>query len=382
MANLEKKPAKDRHRAFIFYAILFLPLAVLPGCGPVPEYLAAVDYTPLPGEDWEVSTPAAQGLDPDLVAELYYNAAQLESIYSLLVIKDGRLIAEEYFHEGSIDQKINMKSVTKSYTSALTGIALEQGCLANVDQKMMEFFPELAGRLRDPRKMEITIRELLQMRGGYPWEESSPELVKIMYAGFRPSTLVDIPLSQDPGTDFQYSNLSSHIVGMIVARACGMDLKTFGQENLFAPLGTEVGFWRQDSEGYYFGFAELEFTARDMAKFGLMVLNDGEFAGEQIVPANWVRDSLQIYSEDAWDNPVGRNFKDIGYGYQWWSVNAGGHLYNLAWGYGGQQIALEEEYDMVIVVTADSLNAQNGDQPWMLEKAILNLAADFIAALP
>jgi CubicO group peptidase (beta-lactamase class C family) len=101
-----------------------------------------------------------------LVARLFYNAGKLETIYSLLVIKNGYLIAEDYFNEGSIDQVSARQSTTKSVTSALVGIALEQGCLTSVDQKMMDFFPELADQITDPRKNDITIQHLLQMRAG------------------------------------------------------------------------------------------------------------------------------------------------------------------------------------------------------------------------
>jgi CubicO group peptidase (beta-lactamase class C family) len=380
--------AKGRQRSFRAFtsSILILSILVsstLVGCGgPSAEDLAAVDYTPLPGDDWQASTPAEQGLDPDLVAELYYNASKLETIYSLLVFKNGYLVAEDYFHIGSAKQEVNIHSVTKSYTSALVGIALDQGCLSSLDQKMMEFFPELANRVRDPRKKQITIRQMLQMRAGYPWEESTAELFELLYSGFRPSTLVDVPLVRDPGTDFEYSNLTSHLLGIIVARACDTDLKSFAQEHLFSPLGVEPGFWQKDWEGYYLGYSDLHLSAHDMAKFGLMYLNDGEYTGTQIVPADWVHNSLQIYSEDAWKIRVGRNWRDNGYGYQWWSVRAGDHRYNLAWGHGGQQIALLDEFDMVIVVTVEPLHGQHGDEPWKIEKANLNLVADFISSLP
>jgi len=316
------------------------------------------------------------------VAGLYHNATEVETLKALLVVKNGHLIAEGYFHGGAPEGKDRIQSVTKSYTSALVGIALEQGCLTSVDQKMMEFFPELADRITDPRKGQITIRQMLQMRAGYPWEESTAELFELLYHGFRPSNLVDVPLVRDPGADFDYSNLTSHLVGVIVARACDTDLKSFAQEHLFAPLGVEVGDWITDWEGNYNGHGDLHFTARDMAKFGLLYLNEGAYQGDQIVSADWVRDSLETYSDDAWDYRVGRNFKDIGYGYQWWSVTAGEHHYNLAWGHGGQQIALVDELDMVIVIKADPLFGQHGDAPWRHEKANLNLVADFINSLP
>lgn len=352
------------------------------GCGPSIAELEAVDYAPLAGDNWEVSTPAEQGLDPLRVARLFHDAPGVETIHSLLIVKNGRLVAEKYFHGGAIRRNARVQSVTKSVTSALVGIALRQGCVADVDQTMMDFFPELAERARDPRKRRITLRHLLQMRAGYPWEESSPELFELLYTGFRPATLLDVPLVRDPGTGFEYSNLSSHLLAIIVARACGTDLGSFAQEHLFGPLGVDMGEWIRDWEGYYNGHADLHLSARDMARFGLLYLRGGEHQGRQVVPAQWVRDSLRAYSGDAWAYRVGRNFEDIGYGYQWWSVRAGSHRYNLAWGHGGQQIALVHDLDMVIVVTADPLVGQHGGGPWRHERANLNLVADFISSLP
>jgi CubicO group peptidase (beta-lactamase class C family) len=385
---MKRPTTKGRPRSFPLFtsALLILSIlasATLVGCGgPSPEELEAVDYSPLALDDWPVSTPEEQGLDPKLVAELYYNAEQLETLYGLLVIKNGHLVAEKYFHGKSASQLSSRASVTKSITSALVGIALEQGCLSSVDQKMIDFFPELADQIKDPRKKEITIRQMLQMRAGYPWEESTSELFDLMFSGFRTRNLVDVPLVRDPGTGFDYSNMSTHLLGIIVARACDTDLKSYAQEHLFSPMGAGVGDWLLGWEGYYIGFADLEITARDMAKFGQLYLDGGQYEGVQIVPADWVRDSLQTYTEDAWYYRVGRNWRDSAYGYQWWSIRAGDHRYNLAWGHGGQQIALLDEMDLVVVATADPLYKQHGDEPWKLEKANLNLVADFVASLP
>ena len=131
-----------RNTHLLSFIIAITIISLLVGCGPSAADLAAVDYTPLTQDKWPVSTPTEQGLDPDLVARLYYNASQLETVYSLLVFKNGYLIAEDYFHVGSPDLQVNIHSVTKSINSALVGIALEQGCLTSLDQKMMEFFPE------------------------------------------------------------------------------------------------------------------------------------------------------------------------------------------------------------------------------------------------
>jgi CubicO group peptidase (beta-lactamase class C family) len=349
--------------------------------------LTTVEYAPAPGDDWKVSTPEEQGMDPMLVAELYLDASEMERLYGLLVIKNGYLIAERYFNEGSIEQKARLQSVTKSYTSALVGIALDQGCLSSVDQKMMDFFPELAGRVTDPRKKRITIRDMLQMRAGFPWEESDPALFEILYAGFRPSCLVEFPLTRDPGTGFQYSNLTSHLLGVIVARACGTDLRTYAQERLFSPIGAEVGDWIQDWDGYYNGHADLHFTARDAARFGLLYLDDGEYEERQVVSAAWVRESLHPYSQDISSagissGRVGRYLHDIGYGYQWWNARVGDHRIDFAWGHGGQLIVLLDELEMIVVVTSDPFVGRSDEQSWKHEQANINLVGKFIKSLP
>jgi CubicO group peptidase (beta-lactamase class C family) len=378
--------SKRRQGSFFLFTSAILIISMLVGCGPSTEELEAVEYTPLPGDDWQVSTPAEQGLDPILVAELYLNAAELETLYSLLVIKNGHLIAEGYFNEGSVDQKALLQSATKSYYSALVGIALDQGCLSSVDRKMIDFFPEFAGDITDPRKEQITIRQMLQMRAGFPGEESDPALWEAFLKGGTATTagrllrlIVEFPLTSDPGTEFQYSNVSSHLLGVIVARACDMDLKSYGQKYLFSLIDTEVGdVWGQDRDGYY--YPNFFFTARDAAKFGLLYLNDGEYEGIQVISSDWVHDSLQTYSQDAYNN-VGR-FRDIGYGYQWWSASVGDHHVNFAWGHGGQLIVLLDKLDMVIVVTADPFHQQHDDQSWKHEKASFNLVGKFINSLP
>jgi CubicO group peptidase (beta-lactamase class C family) len=380
--SAQKMKSSTGRRYIYIISIMILVLVTLPACGPSSEELAAVNYAPTSTEDWEVSTPEEQGLDPDLIAQLFYNASKLPKIYSLKVFKNDYLIAEDYFNAGSAEQRVNIHSVTKSINSALVGLALEQGCITSLDQKMVEFFPELVNRINDPRKKQITIQQMLQMRAGYPWEEATAEGTDLLFSGFRPSNLVDVPLAYDPGSGSAYSNLTAHLLGIIVARACNTDLKSFAQEHLFDPLGIEPAFWQVDWEGNYLGYSDVHLSSTDLAKFGLLYLNDGNYMGTQVVPADWVHDSLQIYSKNTWTVRVGRNWDDNAYGYQWWSIRAGKHRYNLAWGHGGQQIVLLKDLDMVIVVTNDPLHMQHGDEPWKIEKQSLNLVANFIATLP
>jgi CubicO group peptidase (beta-lactamase class C family) len=372
-------------RAILIPSILissWLMTSALVGCGPSAADLAAVDYTPLPSDDWEVSTPEQQGLDPMLVAELYHSAAELETLYGLLVIKNGHLIAEKYFNEGAVAQKALLQSASKSYISALVGIALDQGCLSSLDQKMLDFFPESAAQIADSRKAQITLRHMLQMRAGYPDEETDSAYLDALYWGEYLPLIADFPLVSDPGTEFNYSNLTSSWLAIIVARACEMDLKSYAQEHLFSPMDVEVGDWLQDRDGHYIGSGGIHLTAREAARFGALYLNDGEYEGKQIIPADWVHDSVQTYSEGVRDYGRSVRFRDMGYGYQWWSARTGAHRFNFAWGHGGQLIVLLDELDMVIVTTADPFFGQHDGQSWKHEKAIMNLVGDFVNALP
>ena len=316
------------------------------------------------------------------MAELYYDASQMDTLYSVLVIKDGYLIAEEYFNGGSIDKKTLLQSVSKSYLSALVWVAMEQGCLTGIDEKMVIFFPEIDGKITDSRKNQVTIEEMLQMRAGYPDEETGQEYMDALYWGVYPPLIEDFSLVCDPGTCFNYSNVTYSLLAILLSRTCEADLKAFAQENLFGPLDTEVGDWMKDREGNYIGSGGIHATARDVARFGQLYLDDGEYEGTQIISSAWVQDSLQSYSDRAKNYGSSLVFKNLGYGYGWWSATVKNHDFNFAWGHGGQLIVLLEDLDMVIVTTADPFFAEHSDDSWKHESAIMNMVGRFIKTLP
>ena len=374
-----------RVKKTVFVAAIMLIILILVGCDSSNEFQDYESFAPLDGDEWEISTPEAEGLDPKLLANLYKNASKLDSVFSVLVIKNGNLIAEDYFNGGTIEQKVLLQSVSKSFISTLVGLALEQGCLGSLDQRLLEFFPEYVLQIKDPRKSDITLRHMLQMRSGYPWEETHPDLMAAMWKGDNPPLVADFPLTENPGTVFQYSNITPALLAEIVSRACDTNLKEFSEENLAGPLGVEFGeFWPNENDDYHPLF---HLSARDLAKYGLMYLDDGEFNEQQIVSTEWVQASLDSYSENVstgapQNGKMGRYFREIGYGYQWWNARVGDHSFNYAAGHGGQLIILLHDLDMVVVTTAEPFFMQHDGNSWKNEKAIINMVGEFVDSLP
>lgn len=345
-------------------------------------------FAPGTGGDWRVSTPAAAGLDAALLGELYAEAAALESIRGLLVVTKGHLVAEGYFNGWRMDEPTLVQSVTKSVTSALVGIALARGCLDSLDTRMLDFFPERLPAVRDMRKGEVTLRHLLQMRAGYGYEPGDSALWQGLTSGKYLPQIADFPLERDPGSGFEYSNLSSHLLGVIVSRACETDLLEFARTHVFDPMGVAPGRWEVDGDGYRYGYAGLHLTARDMARLGDLYLDDGVWEGRRILPEEWVAQSLTSYSSAAGSDilagaTIGRYFREVEYGYQWWSARVGGRRIDFAWGYGGQLIVLLPEVDTVVVVTSDPfVSSERVYLARKAEPAAFNIVGRFIRALP
>ncbi len=360
-------------------AILFIILFSVQSCKKKDNSL---DYEPVVRNDsWLISTDSEQGMDPDKLKDVYEAAERISNIYSLLVVKNGYLIAEKYFNAGRINRATPTASVTKSYISALAGIALREQVLTGVDQKMMDFFPEFDWQDLDPRKSQITLRQILQMRSGYPWEEFDGYLDPLFSSSNWIPFIQEFPLISDTGTRFGYSNLTAHMMAIILARAANSSLMTFANIHLFDPLGVDVVSWPADAQGYYYGSGDIAFTPRDMAKFGLLYLNGGMYDGNQIIPSNWVTESFKSYSTTTYSSDILSSIRQLEYGYLWWCGTAGTHRFNFAWGHGGQLIIILNDLNMVIVTSAEFLGAQFGQEAWRKESAVMELVGRFISSL-
>jgi len=298
---------------------------------------------------WSESTPEDQGLDSGILAEAVSEARRLPYLYSLLVIRNGHLVSEDYFNGMSRWSANDNYSVTKSFTSALVGIALDRGFLESLDQKMLDFFPEYVTPGMDPRKHDITIRHLLMMRAGFDWDDVEASFAQLHASPDFIRYILDMPLSDAPGTVFNYCTPESDLLSAILTRATGMSTREFAERYLFDPLGIQIVDWWRDPQGFYFGGREMFFTPRNMARLGQLYLQGGFIDGRKVVSSDWVEESLQYGARFYPWGPV----TDHGYGYQWWLGAIGGYRLFFAVGIGGQYILVFPEIDMIVVTTAN-----------------------------
>jgi CubicO group peptidase (beta-lactamase class C family) len=240
-------------------------------------------------------------------------------------------------------------SVTKSVTSALIGIALDQGYLKNVNQKLCEFFPEYITDDLDPRKKEISLKHLLTMSTGLKWNDWGPEMRFWYTSPNWAKFTIELPQEKNPGAVFNYNSSTSHLLSIILSKSTKTGTLNFAKQNLFEPLGIQSAYWHQDPQGYYIGGFGLALSARDLAKIGFLYLNNGYWNGQPIVSEYWVRESTgqQIQANQ---HPI---YGSFGYGYQWWVKKVDGCSSFRAWGRRGQFIVVVPELDLVIAVTSD-----------------------------
>ncbi len=330
-------------------------------------------------DGWAVSDPRTQGLDPDRIDTAYREAGSLDNLYSLLVVKNGFLVAERYFNGRDISQASPTASVTKSFTSALAGIAVREGIVL-LDRELPEFFPEVDWAAADPRKQRITLRQILQMRSGFPWEEADGYLTTLFSRSDWIPFLAQFPLMADPGTRWGYSSFMSHMMAVILSRAAGRTLLDFAEEFLFAPLEIRAPYWPRDANGYYYGSGDMHMTPRHLARFGQLYLDRGVFNGRQIVPAEWVDASFEVYSPTTYDREIMASIRQLGYGYFWWSGTCGAHSIRYAWGHGGQIIAVARDLGLVAVATAAPQPGFDNES-WQKERAVLELVGRLVSSL-
>ncbi len=372
--------------------ILFMPSILLVGCTHAPPQPAQMEpiimrTTTAPEQlDDGLDTGELRdvGLDPvlidSLIARIRDNGYQ--NIHSVLIMKNGKLVVEEYFpgveEDGQHraydrDTLHGIHSATKSVNSLLVGIAIDQGRIGGIDAKVSEFFPEYSDLLGRDGKDALCLKHLLAMTTGLAWEEAAP------YTDSRNDHLT-MNQSEDPlrfvlgkallsapGEKFNYNSGVSIALGEVVHKATGTRTDEFAAEFLFKPLGISKYEWLKYPNGLVQTGGGLYMRPRDMAKIGLLVLNGGQWQGKRIVSESWIRESVTQQAPDRT------------YGFQWWlgmlPVGDRALITYGALGRGGQFILVLPELKMVAVFTGWNDDNGLGDQPYDMIKKYIGPAA-------
>jgi parallel beta-helix repeat protein len=275
-------------------------------------------------------------------------------IDSVVVVRNGYVVLEEYPRGDSPNLLHELYSCTKSVSSALIGIAIGAGFIDSVQHRVLDFFPNRTFANLDSRKQAITLEHLLTMTSGLPWDEwtytygdSRNDVTRMMNSYDPVQFVLDRPMVSEPGTQWVYNSGGSHLLSAIINKTTGTDMLSFAKKRLFEPLGISNLLWSTDAfQRIPWGFMGLNLTPLDMAKLGFLYLNNGTWDGQQIIPAEWVAKSTTslISADPAWAGP------GWGYGYQWWT-RPSANVY-MARGYMGQNIIVAPDYDLVVVFTA------------------------------
>jgi CubicO group peptidase (beta-lactamase class C family) len=344
--------------------IIALTLCLTASCenfsDPDPNYTYSIPDSEQ--SDFAVSSLEAEGMDEALITQMtnLIIREEYKRIDGLLILRNNKLIYENYFHGHSNDILHNMYSAGKSITSILVGIAIDKGFIDNVNIPATQLLPEYQSfQNPDPRKAEITIEHLLNMQSGLDCDDwyqgtetqmqKSNDWVKFTF---------DLPMVQDPGSHDSYCTGCAVTLGRIIENQSGLSLEEFVNEYLFKPLNITSYKWHTMPDGRPSGGGLIFLTPRDMAKIGLLMLNDGVYNGNQIVSKEWVDLSRENKTNQlAFD----------GYGSLWWKQSFLGDIETyFADGNGGQHIFVVPSKEMVIVFTGGNQNTAIGGQNFQI----------------
>jgi CubicO group peptidase (beta-lactamase class C family) len=343
-------------RILFLFALLTGALA---GCRPVSQTKAPTPNNQSattaywPTGDWRSSTPEQQGMDSALLAQAAEKVRHDSiSLFSLLVIRNGYIVSETYFQGAGAGERREVYSVTKSFTSTLVGIAIDQGLIDGVKPTAASFFPGRTFQNDDARKQAMTLENVLTMNTGLGWVEGDPAYQNLYTSQDWAGYMLDLPMVAQPGTRFNYCSGCTHLLSTILQSKSG-DAASFARKNLFAPLGITGYRWDTDNRNIPIGGWGLKLTPREMAKLGYLFLHNGQWNGQQVVSSAWVQAATQKRSSTD---------GTLGYGYQWWIYDKYGAY--TALGRYGQTIFVAPNANLVIVTTA--LSEDNNDRIFAL----------------
>ena len=296
-------------------------------------------------DDWPLSTPQAQGLDGAAVAAALEAGAAVPGLRALVAARHGHIVAERYYGGAHADSLLAINSATKSVCSMLVGPVLHEGRLPGLDRPLAELAPATFEQSPGSPAARVTLRALLTGRSGQAFD--SAQLASVAAA----RSLVRLALAQPdtPADGWTYNDAMVALLSPVLEHAQGVDIAEQAARRLFAPLGITRWTWRRDRSGQPISSAGIALRPRDLLKLAALMAAGGRWRGAQVLPAEWVSQSLASAGPASWR---ARPVEDVGYGYLWFSGRLHGQPVAWAWGYGGQFALLAPALDLVVATAA------------------------------
>jgi CubicO group peptidase (beta-lactamase class C family) len=254
-------------------------------------------------------------------------------LLGVLVERDGRVLFERYYNGSSVRARLDVFSITKAVTATLVGIALGDGRLHSLDQRLGDFFPRYVRAANDPRVRRITLRQLLTLTSGY-------RDVLTLRSDDWLQTYIDRDLAEPPGRTWSYDNGSYHLLSAVLTKVTGLTADAYARRVLFGPLGIRGEHWTSDGQGRSLGNTGLRLAARDLLRFGELYLHGGRVDGRQMVAAGYARDATSPHVR----------FATVAYGYGFWIFDRRRPHGFAAFGAEGQAVAIFPSLHAVVVV--------------------------------
>jgi CubicO group peptidase (beta-lactamase class C family) len=318
-----------------------------------------MDTAPWPTVDWQSCAPEEQGIDPLLSQKIdaYVRLPKGKGLFSVLVIRNGWIVSERYYAGFTRTDGHQIMSVVKSIYSTLIGVAIQKGLIQDLDEPIFHFLPQYEQFKKRPELKQIRLRHVLSMSSGLYWQFGvhghQPLLKQILKTSDWVGAILDLPLRNPPGTHWAYKEADSILASAIVHGATGLSADDFGQQSLFAPLGIASPVWPSDPQGNSHNYPWLgpgvPLTARSMAKLGYLLLKDGRWEENELLPSWYVQECGKPCFQTDWT--LGQ------YGLMWWIKD--GTL--AANGWGGQRILTHRGKNLVIVTQGEANTAKSKD---------------------
>ncbi len=326
-----------------------------------------------------VSSSFAEAPSIEEKLDAAFHDGELSGLHSVLVIHKGEILAERYYpgadqrwgdplgavnHNAS--QLHDLRSVSKSVTSLLYGIALAEGLVPELDQIVVEQFPEYEDLAADPARRKILIKDVLSMQMGTDWNESLPYTdprnseIAMEKSSDRYRYVLDRAILSEPGQKWVYNGGATAIIARLIEKGAGKPIDVYAREKLFTPLGIGDFEWVSGRDGVPSAASGLRLNNHDLAKLGLLIVDKGVWQGHQIIPVSWLERSFK---------PEAFTSVGLRYGLFWWLAPNGSPPYWAAgFGNGGQRLLIDEANQLVMVIFAGNYNQPNA---WQLPVKVI-----------